>query len=206
MGAQPGAVLQAHGVRAPSLSQPRGAGRPAPARSRPDSDDALDSILDLVEAAPGARGAEVTEGAARVDDLVAKMFGRTGGPGPIDRRAADGLIAEIDRYLSAQLDRVMRHPEFRRLEAAWRGLKFLIDRVDFREPIRLEIIPAAREKLAEVLQVLGEEPAPDAPVATVVADFEFGASGPEMELLRGSAEAAAQLQAPLLASLGPSLL
>jgi type VI secretion system protein ImpC len=132
------------------------------------------------------------------------MFGRTGGPGPIDRRAADGLIAEVDRYLSAQLDRVMRHPEFGRIEAAWRGLKFLIDRVDFREPIRLEIIPAGREKLAQVIETLVEEPAPDAPVAAVVTDFEFGASGPEMELLRGAAEAAAQLQAPLLASVGPS--
>src|SRR5207247_4752126 len=55
-----------------------------------------------------------------------------------------------------------------------------------------------------VLQALAEEPAPDAPVAAVVADFEFGASGPEMEQLRGAAEAAAQLQAPLVASVGPS--
>src|SRR5436190_2127386 len=80
--------------RAPEPAR-RAPAAPAPARSRSHSDDALDSILDLVEAPPGARG-EVTEGAARVDDLVGKMFSRTGGQGSIDRRAADGLIAEID--------------------------------------------------------------------------------------------------------------
>jgi type VI secretion system protein ImpC len=57
--------------------------------------------------------------------------------GPYREAATDGAvgraIVEIDRKLTAQLDEILHHPEFLKLESAWRGLKFLVDRIDFRE-------------------------------------------------------------------------
>ncbi len=41
------------------------------------------------------------------------------------RAALDRDIAAIDAALSAQLDAVLRHPRFRRLEGSWRGLEWL---------------------------------------------------------------------------------
>jgi hypothetical protein len=129
-----------------------------------------------------------------MEALVAprSIFGRfpRNPSGGLDRRGADGLIGEIDRYLSAELDRVMHHPEFVRVEQAWRGLKFLIDRIDFREPVRVEIASSTPGELPGLLEKLAEEPAPEAPVASIVTD-----SGPELEELRRAAEAAAILGA-----------
>jgi len=70
--------------------------------------------------------------------------------------------------------------------------------------VRVEIAPAGPDELLRLLAQLVEEQAPDAPVAAVISDLEFGPSGPEMELLRRAAEGAAELQAPLIASVAPS--
>src|SRR5262249_24047125 len=35
-------------------------------------------------------------------------------------------IKEIDKKLSSQLNEVMHHPDFQKLEATWRGLHYLI--------------------------------------------------------------------------------
>lgn len=48
---------------------------------------------------------------------------------PIDREAqrlrAQALIATIDRDLSRQLDAILHHPDFQRMEALWRGVAWL---------------------------------------------------------------------------------
>ena len=36
-------------------------------------------------------------------------------------------IAQIDHLLSLQLNEILHHAEFQRLEASWRGLKFLLN-------------------------------------------------------------------------------
>ena len=36
-------------------------------------------------------------------------------------------IAQIDHLLSKQLNEIMHHPDFQKLEGAWRGLKYLTD-------------------------------------------------------------------------------
>src|SRR5271163_227280 len=36
-------------------------------------------------------------------------------------------IGEIDKKLSAQLNEILHHPEFQRLEATWRGLHYLVN-------------------------------------------------------------------------------
>ena len=35
-------------------------------------------------------------------------------------------IAQIDHLLSIQINEIVHHPEFQRLEASWRGLKYLM--------------------------------------------------------------------------------
>src|SRR5688572_20771583 len=36
-------------------------------------------------------------------------------------------IAQIDQLVSKQLNEVMHHPEFQKLESSWRGLKYLLN-------------------------------------------------------------------------------
>jgi type VI secretion system protein ImpC len=168
-------------------------------------EDTLDSILDLVEAPEEMRREPVgdTEGAARLQQFISEIFAGTATRTPVDQRALEVLAAQTDAAISEQMSDILRHPEFRRLEAAWRSLRFLVDRTDFRESIELEVIPAAKEHLARVLSSrLEEAETAETPLAAIITDFEFETSAPDMELLKEAATLAEQLQAPLLVNVG----
>src|SRR5262249_14374024 len=65
----------------------------------------------------------------------------------VDAALVTDLIAEIDKRVSAQVDEILHHPDFQRMESAWRGLKLLVDRTDFRENIEIEYLNVAKDEL-----------------------------------------------------------
>jgi type VI secretion system protein ImpC len=65
----------------------------------------------------------------------------------VDKSAVDAIIADVDRRISAQVNEILHHPELQKLESAWRGLKFLIDRADFRENIKVELLSITKDEL-----------------------------------------------------------
>lgn len=68
---------------------------------------------------------------------------------PINKLLIDRMIAEIDRKLSVQVDEILHHEKFRQLESSWRSLKLLVDRTDFRENIKINILHATKEELLD---------------------------------------------------------
>jgi len=67
----------------------------------------------------------------------------------IDGRIIDRLVEEIDNRLSAQLDEILHHPDFKKAESTWNGLKFLVNKVDFDENVRIELFNASKHDLAD---------------------------------------------------------
>ncbi len=53
---------------------------------------------------------------------------------------AEALIAALDRQIGRQVDAILHHAAFARLEAAWRGLRYLVDAGDGMEDVRLRIL------------------------------------------------------------------
>src|SRR5262245_52812508 len=45
----------------------------------------------------------------------------------IDATLITDLIAEIDKRIGDQVDEILHHPDFQKMESAWRGLKLLVD-------------------------------------------------------------------------------
>jgi type VI secretion system protein ImpC len=173
--------------------------------SVPRDDRRLDSILDLVEMPQEstAEPAYVSPGALRIQQFIDAMSEGSAGRRPVDRSLVEGMLAETDSTLSAWLNEILSNPEFRRLEGAWRALRFLIDRTDFREAIRLQVVCARREELESVLcGLVADAGAVEVPVAAVITDFEFGGAPQELDQLRAAAQQAEQLQAPLLVNVG----
>ena len=172
--------------------------KPAPKKK----DDAIDRLMGMVDTGDGA--AEETEsslGGALADAV-------SGGESRIARSAADKIVEDFDRKLGGQLRAILEHPDLRRLEAAWRGLKLLVDRLPFRDGIQFDVLPARREHLSETIyhQVLipeheAEETAD--PLAAVILGFAFDNSQADVELLGDIAETGASLQVPFIASAKP---
>ena len=48
-------------------------------------------------------------------------------------------ISEIDKLISTQLNQVMHHEDFQKLEASWRGLAYLIDQSETGEKLKIRL-------------------------------------------------------------------
>ena len=136
----------------------------------------------------------------------------------VDKAVVDGMIAELDQRISAQLNEVLHHPEFQALESTWRSLKYLVDEVDFRENTRLEILNCSKDDLRNDF-----EDAPEIvksglyrlvysgefgtfggkPYGAMVSMFDIGPGAQDMELLASVAAVAAMSHAPFLTNASP---
>ncbi len=136
----------------------------------------------------------------------------------LDKTLLDAHIATIDQQISQQLDEILHHEEFQKLESVWRGLKGLIDKTDFRQNVKIEILDLSKEELRqdfedspEVVQsglyhqTYTEEydtPGGD-PIAAVISAYEFDASAQDVALMRNISKVSAAAHMPFIGSAGP---
>jgi type VI secretion system protein ImpC len=192
---------------------------PPPAPIAPEDEDAATILAKLMD----------LSGIPRADDRYAlvvlglraalgalRVVGRE--RETIDRAFVDLLIAEIDGRMSAQINEILHHPTFQKLEAAWRGLKFLVDHTDFRENTRVEMLNCSKEDLladfedtpevvksglyklvysAEFGQFGGK------PVGAILSNYDFGPGPQDILLLQKTAAVATMAHAPFLAAASP---
>jgi len=136
----------------------------------------------------------------------------------VDKALLDGLIASLDEKLSQQLDEIMHAKKFQQLESAWRGLKFLIDRTDFRRNVRIEMIDVSKDALRESFEDAPEliqsalykqvysgaydTPGAD-PYGAMISNYEFENSAQDIGLLQEVAKVASSAHCPFIGSVGP---
>ncbi|KJV25739.1 type VI secretion system contractile sheath large subunit [Pantoea sp. SM3] len=137
----------------------------------------------------------------------------------LDKTLLDHHIAELDYQISRQLDAVMHHDEFQKVESVWRGLKSLVDKTDFRQNVKLEVLDVSKEDLRqdfedapEIIQsglylqtYVAEYDTPGGePIGAVIAAYEFDASAQDIALLRNISKVAASAHMPFIGSAGPA--
>jgi type VI secretion system protein ImpC len=120
--------------------------------------------------------------------------------------------------LSRQIDEILHNPGFQKLESAWRGLKFLVDRVDFRENIKVELLNCSKEDLLADFEDAPEVPKSGLyktvysaeygtfggrPFGAIIANYEFGPGPQDIALLQKCASVATMSHAPFFAAAGP---
>jgi len=137
----------------------------------------------------------------------------------LDKTLLDHHIAELDQQISKQLDAVMHHPEFQAVESAWRGLKSLVDRTDFRQNVKLEILDIAKDDLRqdfedspEMIQsglyyhtYIQEYDTPGGePIGAIISNYEFDRSPQDIALLRNISKVSAAAHMPFIGSVNPA--
>ena len=103
-----------------------------------NSGSLLDEILSESKLAPQDEGYDVAK--RGVQAFIAELLTPARSAEKIDRALVDTMIAELDARLSSQVDEIIHTKEFQTLESSWQGLKFTVDRVDFRENVRVELV------------------------------------------------------------------
>ena len=129
-------------------------------------------------------------------------------------------IAQIDHLISIQLNEVMHHPDFQKLEASWRGLKYLLGQSETGTGLKIKVLNVSKKELLRDLQrapefdqsalfkkVYEEEFGVfgGAPFGCLVGDYEFGKSGQDIELLEKISQVAAASHAPFLSGTSPDM-
>ena len=105
----------------------------------------LDEILAETKMTPGDEGYDVAK--RGVQAFIAELVAPKREGEKVDKAFVDALIAEIDQKLSRQIDEILHNAAFQKLESAWRGLKFVVDRTDFRENIKVELLNSSKDDL-----------------------------------------------------------
>jgi len=139
-----------------------------------------------------------------------------------DAEASIGArIADIDRLISLQLNEVMHHPAFQKLEGTWRGIKHLLDQSETNDMLKIKLLNVSKKDLLKDLQrapefdqsaffkkVYEEEFGVfgGAPFAALVGDYEFGRSGEDVELLERVSQVASAAHAPFLSAAAPEMM
>jgi type VI secretion system protein ImpC len=129
-------------------------------------------------------------------------------------------IAQIDHLLSIQLNEIMHHSDFQRLEASWRGVKYLMSQSETGATLKIKMLNVSKKELLRDLQrapefdqsalfkkVYEEEFGVfgGSPFGAVIGDYEFGKSGQDIELLEKISQVAAAAHAPFLSSAGAEM-
>ncbi|MCL9782500.1 type VI secretion system contractile sheath large subunit [Vibrio sp. S4M6] len=129
----------------------------------------------------------------------------------------DALIGDLDQQISAQVDQVLHNEEFKKIESAWRGLKFLVDRTDFRENIRIEMTNISKQDLQDDF-----EDSPEVvrsglyklayvdeygqfggqPYGAIISNYDFGPGAQDIKLLQNVASVSAMCHAPFIGAAG----
>ena len=178
----------------------------------------LDSIVQATRLQPEDEAYSATK--RGVESLIAELV-KPGREVPkISKAVVDEMIAEIDHKLSRQVDEILHNRQFKQLESIWRGLKFLVDRTDFRENIKIEILNVDKETLLEDFEDAPEIPKSGLyktaytaeygqfggqPYAAMIGNYEFDHGPQDIKLLQDIASVASMTHAPFIAAASPKM-
>ncbi len=129
-------------------------------------------------------------------------------------------IAKIDELISKQLDEILHHPDFQKLEASWRGLHYFVMNTETSTRLKLRLLNASKSEVFKDLdqaiefdqsqlfkKIYEEEYGTFGgyPFSLLIGDYEFGRHPQDIALLEKLSGVAAAAHAPFIAAASPRL-
>lgn len=160
---------------------------------------------------------EIDLGFATIEDFEPARVAQQIGPLQVlQESTAPDDRARLQRYL----DRVLHAPEFQELEAAWRGLWYLIARVETSAELKVQMIDVTKKELLRDLERAPEfdqsflfrkvyeeryGSQPPEPFGLFIGNYYFGPGPQDVSLLERLAQVASTCLAPFIAAVGPDM-
>ena len=134
--------------------------------------------------------------------------------------AINARIAEIDRLLSAQLNEIMHHEDFQKLEGSWRGLHHLVKNSLTGTQLKIRVMSVTKKELLKDFEralefdqsALFKKIYEDeygmfggAPFGAIIGDYEFGNHPQDLSLLESISGVAAAAHAPFISAASPEM-
>lgn len=134
----------------------------------------------------------------------------------------DAMRAELDRKLSEQMDQIIHHPDFQQLEAAWKGLHYLVMNTSTGKDMKIRVMNISKEECRRMFRQFRDAAWDQSPLfkkiyesefgqlggqpyGAFVCDYNFDHSGPDLEVMKGLAKIGGAAHAPMIAAAAPTL-
>src|SRR6202043_3420952 len=62
------------------------------------------------------------------------------------------LLGELDRKLAEQVNLIMHHEDFRKMEGTWRGLNHLVSNTETDEMLKIRVLNVSKKELGKTLK------------------------------------------------------
>jgi len=201
------------------MADTKSAQAPAAAGEQVQEKSLLDQIVE--EGRFGVEPASRERGKNLVKEFVAQVLE---GSMTIARDAEmmiNARIAQLDHLVSIQLNEILHHPSFQKLEATWRGVRYLMDQSETGTMLKIRVLNCSKKELLKDLQrapefdqsalfkkVYEEEYGifGGAPFGALVGDYEFGKHPEDIELLDQVSHVAAAAHAPFCTAASADML
>jgi type VI secretion system protein ImpC len=138
-------------------------------------------------------------------------------------QSIEAMIAAIDRKLSEQVNAILHHPDFQKLESAWRGLQYMVNNTETDESLKIRVMPISKQELGKTLKrykgaawdqsplfkkLYDEEYGQfgGEPFGALVGDYHFDHSPPDVEMLGEMSKIAATAHCPFITGAAPSVM
>jgi type VI secretion system protein ImpC len=135
----------------------------------------------------------------------------------------EAMIAELDKRLSKQVNAILHHDDFQKLESAWRGLHYLVNNTESDEMLKIRVMNISKLDLGKTLKrykgtawdqsplfkkVYEEEFGQfgGEPFGCMIGDYYFDHSPPDVEMLGEMSKVAAAAHSPFMAAASPTLM
>ena len=138
-------------------------------------------------------------------------------------KSIEAMIAALDKKLTEQINVIMHHADFQKLESAWRGLHYLVSNTETDEQLKIRVMNVSKQDLGKTLKRFKGTAWDQSPIfkklyeeeygqfggepfGCLVGDYHFDHTPPDVELLTEMSKVAASAHAPFLAGASPSVM
>lgn len=138
-------------------------------------------------------------------------------------KSIQAMISAIDAKLTEQINKIIHHPDYQKLESAWRGLHYMVNNTETDENLKIRVMDISKQELGKTLKKFKGAAWDQSPMfkkvyeqeygqfggepfGAIVGDYHFDHTPPDVELLGEMAKIAAAAHAPFITGAGPSLM
>jgi len=138
-------------------------------------------------------------------------------------RSIEAMIGALDKKLTEQVNKIIHHEDFQKLESAWRGLHYLVNNTETDEQLKIRVLNVSKSDLGKTLKrfkgtawdqsplfkkLYDEEYGQfgGEPYGCLVGDYHFDHTPPDVELLTEMSKLAASAHAPFITGAAPSVM
>ena len=89
-------------------------------------------------------------------------------------QSIEAIIAQLDKKLTEQINLILHHEDFQKLEGAWRGLHYLVNNTETDEMLKIRVLNISKQDLGKTLKRYKGTAWDQSPIFKGVYESEYG--------------------------------